>query len=470
MNLARSSLKLFFANTGRAAISFLGLTYFARTLGASEIGIFFLFQALLGILAIPADFGLRGAVEKRISEGKTPGAFLSGAILLKGISISVIVCTILLLRAPINSYLSAEVAVWLAAAIILQEAAQLTVFVLKGELRVGETAVLHLSQQVIWFGLGAVLVKLGFEAEAMIFSFLAGLIVMLIWGSYKCSVKLRRTSLSHVRSLIDYSRYNVISSIGGYFYSWMDIAIIGLFLTQAHVGAYEVAWRVTAVSILFSQAISTTIFPQVSEWSANQSEERIEDLIATVMTPSLIFVIPAFFGSILMSREILILVFGSEYTIATTVMILLMGDKVFQALQVIVGKSLQAIDRPDLAAKATVVSVVVNGVLNVVLVLEFGIIGAAIATVASSLLNDFLHLAYLRKFISIQFPYREILECFGASLVMSGVLFVLKNTYEITNIGLLILFILIGCNVYLLTVLMMPNLRSRAKEMYIRTV
>ena len=461
MNLARSSVKLFLAKFLTAGLGFIGITYFARELGASQMGIFFLFQALLGMLAIPANFGLGGAVEKRISEGEDRGTFLSSAILLKIVPIAVLVLVILVFRSIINGYLGAELASFLALAIVLQEAAQLAVAVLKGELRVGETAVLEVVRQVTWVGGGALLIGYGYGVQALIYSLLAGIGVMLLWGWFKSSVSLGRPSINHGRSLFDYGKYNVVSSIGGYFYSWMDVAIIGLFLTQAHVGAYEVAWRVTAVSILFSQAIAATIFPQVSDWSANGAQQRIEDLISSVMTPSLYFVIPAFFGAAVFSEEILRYTFGEEYTIAALVLVILMADKIFQAIQLVIGKSLQAIDKPDLAAKATIASVVANAVLNVVLVLEFGIVGAAVATVLSSLLNDLLHFLYLRKYVSIHFPYREITECLISAVIMGGALLLLKHVYQISTLAELLVFVLAGGLIYGVTTLSLPTLRSR---------
>lgn len=461
MNLARSSTKLFLANLSNAGLQFLGITVFARELGASQLGTFFLFQALLGILAIPVDFGLRGAVEKRISEGEAPGIFLSSAIILKLIPITVIVLGILLLHPFINGYFGAELAVFLALAIILQEAAQLSVAVLKGQFRVGETAVLNLTRQIIWVGGGIILVNYGYGVNALIYSLLAGLCMILAWGWYKSSIPLKRPSTTHAYSLANYGKYNVVSSIGGYFYSWMDVAIIGLFLTQTEVGAYEIAWRVTAVSILFSQAIATTIFPQVSNWNADGIQDRIENLISSAITPSLFFVVPAFFGAVLLSQEILGLVFGEEYTIAALVLVVLMADKVFQAIQLIVAKSLQAIDKPDLAARATVVSVISNAILNVILVLKFGILGAAFATLISSLLNDLLHLIYLRRFIRISFPYREVAECVFASLGMIGGLHLLGTASEVDSLSRLIAFIILGVAIYGLLSLMLPNLRRR---------
>lgn len=462
MNLARSSLKLFVARISSAGIQFLGITYFAREIGAASMGVFFLFEALLGMLAIPANFGLRGAVEKRISEGEDQGTFLSSAITLKIAPIIAIILAILLLQPVINEYLGAEIAVLLAAALALQEAAQLSLSVLKGELRVGETAILQAARQVTWVGVGVVLVTQGFGAVGLVYGLLAGLGVILVWGWYKVSVTPSRPTREHTRSLFDYGKYNVVSSIGGYFYNWMDVAIIGLFLTQAHVGAYEIAWRITTVVILLSRSIATAIFPQISEWSAAGAREQIEGLLPEVLTPSLILVIPAFFGTVLYSRSILGLVFGPEYTIAWLALIVLMFDQITEAGQVVLGRSLQAVNRPDLAARATVVGVILNLVLNIILVMRFGITGAAVATMVASLISGLImHAFYLSRVISIKIPYRELGGSLLSAIIMTLILLVTKEFVAVNSIVKLVLVVLIGVSTYGVSLLAFPSLRTK---------
>ena len=461
MNIARSSLKLFLANIANAGIQFIGIVYFARILGSTQMGIFFLFQVVLGLLTIPADFGVRGAVKKRISEGKFQGEYLSSAIAFKLLPISVIILCILLVRSYLENYIGTAVAVPLIIALLLQEALKLSTAVLSGELRVGETAILKVTRNTTWVLVGSVLIAYGLEADAIIYGLVAGMGVSALWGWYKVSIPLKEPSLIYIRSLFDYSKYSFISSVGGYLYNWTDVAIIGLFLTQAAVGAYEIAWRVSAISLLFSRAIASTIFPQVSEWEANDAQEHIEGLITRSITPSLFLVIPAFFGTVLFSEEILSIVFDEEYTIAASVLILLMGDKVFQAVHLIIGKSLQAINKPDLAARAAIASLIVNIGLNIIFVLQFGIIGAAFATVISSLLNDLLHFLYLRRFISVSFPKREMTECVLASGIMGVILYGFTITYTIQNLPELTFVVLLGIIIYTCTVLLMPNLRFR---------
>lgn len=64
MDLGRSSPKLFIAKISGTGISFIGILYFARELGTAVLGIFFLFEALSGILGLVTNLGTRPAIEK----------------------------------------------------------------------------------------------------------------------------------------------------------------------------------------------------------------------------------------------------------------------------------------------------------------------------------------------------------------------------------------------------------------------
>lgn len=460
MNLARSSLKLFSGKIGASAVQFLGIVYFARVLGASPLGVFFLFQALLGILSIPADFGLRGAVNKRISESDDREAYLSSAILLKGSAVLLVGAVVVLTGSYVDRYVGAPIAVHLAIALALQEFARLALAVLRGELRVGETAELGLARQVVWVIVGGVLAAQGYGAMALIYGLLTAIAVVLLWGWYKTSVSPGRPTVGHARSLVEYGKYILVSSVGKHVYSWMDVAIIGLFLSQTHVGAYEAAWRVTSVILLLSNAIATTIFPQVSQWEAEDAIEKVESVVQRAITPPLYLAVPAFVGTLLFSRDILRLIFGPEFTIASLVLIVLAGEKILQSCHLIFGRSLQAINRPDLVAVAGAATILTNLVLNVVLVLEFGLVGAAVATALSFLLNTVLNTYYLSQFISIELPRTEIFGIVASAAGMGLVLAALKRSIEVDSVPVLLAAVVAGVAVYSGFTLASPPLRS----------
>lgn len=460
MNIAKSALKLSTVRFLKAVLSFLGIVFFAQELGATNLGSFFLFQALLIFGSIPADFGLRGSLEKRISEGQNQESFLSSAIVLKIPPIVLIALAILLLENTVNGYIGADLALYLVIAIVLREYSLLAKSALRGELRVEETAILTLTQTVVWIGLGSILISFGYGVYALVYSLIMGLTVTLIWGWYRCSTSVGKPTISHIRSLADYGQYNFISSIGGYAYNWIDVAIIGVFLTQAHVSAYEIAWRITSIVMVFSSAIATTIFPQVSQWDAAGAREKIESLIPKAVTPPLMLVIPAFCGTVVFSREILGLMFGSEYMTAWFVLIILMGEKILQSVHIILGRALQGINRPDLAAKAGVIAMVINIVLNVVLVVQYGIIGAATATALSFGVNSLLHAYYLSKFMIINIPYSRIASAIVASFGMSIILVVVRSALPIDTLLKLSAIISLGVILYIGFVLLIPYSRE----------
>ncbi|MFB6225436.1 MAG: polysaccharide biosynthesis C-terminal domain-containing protein, partial [Candidatus Paceibacteria bacterium] len=335
-----------------------------------------------------------------------------------------------------------------------------SLFVLKGELRVGDTATLKLIKQVVWVGTSIILITIGLGVKGLVFGLLIGLGVMLILGWYKVSTRPSSFSKRHAYSLFQYSKYNFFTNAGGYFYSWVDVAIIGFFLTQTHVGAYEAAWRITVVVILLSKSISTAMFPQMSRWDTNDSSSQIESAIREAIAPSLLVVIPSFFGILLFSSQILRFVFGSEFEIAWLALIVLMGEKIIQSVHMILGRSLQAIDQPNLAARAGVIAIVINLILNLLLIPKFGIVGAALATTISFTCNSTLHAYYLSQFISIELPYIRIAGIVGASIGMSVILRITQSIVGLSNLVHLIIIILLGIISFIVFSLLIPSLRK----------
>jgi O-antigen/teichoic acid export membrane protein len=216
-----------------------------------------------------------------------------------------------------------------------------------------------------------------------------------------------------------------------------------------------------AVTFIFSSSIATTIFPQISEWEADDSVKKIEKLVSRAISPSLLFMLPSFFGVLLFSKEILRYVFGPEYTIAWLVLVVLMGDKVFQGFYSIIGKALQAIDRPNLSAKATIVSMIINICLNIILVLQFGLVGAAFATGIAALLNGLLKFHYLSDYMTVSIPWSEIRWGFASSAIMAIILVLASSIIYINSVIKLFIMVLLGAVIYFISLFSRKNIREK---------
>lgn len=467
MSVARSSSKLFAVSVLNAGIGFLAVTVFARELGPAGIGAFFLFQALFRVLESGIDLGLNTAIEKRLSEGADRETVLGSGIVLKIVGFFGVMALIVAFRGPVNSYVGEPVAWLLILTVGASQLATIATTTLRGELRVGDTAVLFLANQVVYVLLGVVfVVGFGMGPVGLVYGVIAGSLVSFLWGIVKLDTRPARPSIASIRSLLTYTKYNIVPALGVQVHNWTDVLIIGLILTQADVGAYEVAWRVATITLLFPRALGVSLLPQASALSASGDRKRIGRLVDDALLPSVALVIPAVFGTLVFSEEILGLLFGPEYVAASVVLLVLVAGKVPEAVQIIVGRVLLGIDRPDLVARATVVSTVLNVTLNVALIPRYGLIGAAMATTAAFTVGMVQRAWYLRTEVEYRLPIGDVLRVTAVSAVMGGVLFGVRLTYTVTDIAGLVAVVLVGMATFAVGVLAVPRLRGHARGYY----
>ncbi len=464
MSIARSGLALFGTRSISAVIGFGAIVVFARELGIAALGSYFLFQALLEIVTLGADAGLKSAVEKRMSEGVPASAILGTGVALKTAFLAVGSTVILALREPIAGFVGADLAVLLVCVAVLREFGRLTTFALRGELRVPDSAMVELIQKGVYVVAGTTLAFRGFGVRAPVYGLVAGYAVMVVVGAVRMDTRPGLPSTRMARSLLSYARYKFVSQVGAIGYSWIDVLVIGVFLSPAAVGAYEVAWKVANVATMFSDALATSAFPRMSEYSGQNALNRIEDLFPRLLVPSLAIVIPAFFGAAVLSREILGIVFGPEYVGATLALVVLMADSVSTGVYKPVGRTLRALDRPDLDARATVVQLVLNGALNLALVPRYGILGAAVATGIGGLSGNTLALVSLARLITIRAPWRAVRWSAVAAAGMAGVVWIARESIGVTTAIELVAVVGLGIAVYGGLAVASPSLRVIAVD------
>jgi O-antigen/teichoic acid export membrane protein len=461
MDFNRSTFRLFLSKSGNAILYFAGITFFARQLSPDQLGAFFLFMTLRGLLSIPADLGISGAVEKRLSEGLDPESTLGSALAFKFITIAIVSLGIIVARTQVNAYIGAELALLLIAAIVTRDLSQFYIRVVRGELRAGETASIEFVRRSVWIATGVTLAAAGFGARGLAIGVTFGSGVGALFAYLKCDTAIGRPSLERTKSLIAFSKYQTVTSIGSQVYQWVDIAIIGYFLTQQAVSAYELSWQVTLLVLLVSNSIGKVVFPQFSQWNAQAATDRIEATLSKTIGVALFISIPALVGASVYASEVLGYVFGPEYTFAAGVLVVLMVEKLFQSVNDIIEGSVRAIDRPDLAAKATVLAIGVNLLLSPLLAVSIGLIGVAIATAISWFVSTALHTRFLSRFVSVDVPYRLVGWYTLSSLLMGASLFVLETIVPVTSLPLLVLEIGFGVAVYLAITTTIPDVRKR---------
>lgn len=464
MNFTRTVVVDFLSRLGRAVISLAAIALFVEELGIGGFGTFVLFEAVLMVGGIFADFGIGSAVQKRIRELPGPEV-VSTAITLKLGLLLCLTTIVLLFRDGLNSYLGEPLALFVPLAVGIQQIGRIGLHALRGDLRVSQASFVQLLGDSAFLISGYWFVSIGAGVQGLVYGFLVGWSIVSILTFKLFGYSLAIPTKNVGKSVLDFSRYSFISSVaGGALYSWMDTLVIGYFLTPGAVGIYETAWRVSRAVSLVSQSIGTALFPRVSDWHSTESLVRIRQAVDDSVTASLSVVFPAIIGGILFGTELLSVAFGGETTAAAIPLVVLLIGKLPEAANDVLGRALFGVDLPRYTAHSAILFIAVNIILNLLFVPWVGILGAAIATSIAFTVNTGLNAYYVRKNIGFQPSWWEIGHFVIASLGMGiGLMFVSRLVIVQTAVQLTTI-VFLGVLLYATILLLLPGTRRHLRE------
>ncbi|SIR63994.1 flippase [Natronorubrum thiooxidans] len=461
MKIGQASLVVFLSKLLASALGFIGTLYFARELGAEVLGLYALVMTVVGWLILAGELGVGQATTKRISEGDEQGAYLSAALVwVAGFAI-VLSSAVIVGQPLLESYITefdqyvALSVVWFVVVILFVKLFYKMVFrTLKGERKVHIAGLLDPvkigGQSLFQIGL----VVAGYGLLGMLVGYAIGGILVGLVGLYWVTVRPALPSKRHFRSLFDYAKFSWLGSLKSRTFNEVDILLLGVFVQSALVGVYAIAWSLAKFLELFGGAISSTMFPEISHTSSQESKQATAGLIEDSLAFTGLIAIPGFVGGTILAERLL-RIYGPEFVQGAAVLALLIFATLLYSYQKQLMNGLNGIDRPDLAFRINAVFIVLNAGLNVVLIPQFGIEGAAFASVVSVTVALAFAYVTLRQLIEFHTPLGEIGRQVAAALVMGAVVFGLLETIETTavvqhNVAIVLFLAGAGAGLYFL--------------------
>lgn len=461
------ALRVIGAQGAAFLIGIIGFVLFARLLGPSAFGTYILFQGLLILFSIIGDLGIDRSLEKRISEVRADeraANILTTALAFKLAATVVSVFGIVVFRRSINQYIGSDLALLLVPVLAFQQLGWLLLHTLQGELAVDRSAYIETGRQVIFLLVGVSLISVGYGVKSLVFALTASWLGVCLWTARVISTSFGAPTWSALRSLVEFSKYNFVAiGLHHSVYEWIDVLIIGLFLSQSHVAVYEIAWRVASIFKLLPRSIAVTLFPHVSEWSDQQAWSRIEEVIPDAVTGSLIGIFPAIAGAAVVSSELLGLVFGPEFRTASLILVILLFGKLADAANTIYNYVLLGLDAPELSARAAVLFIVLNVLLNLLLIPVAGLVGAAVATSLAITASLLMNWHSLSSKIEVSIDFQPLLASSATAVLMGAILGIVENEVAVDSVPTLLTFIAGGVIVYVTLMLLIPSCRNRVQ-------
>lgn len=246
-------------------------------------------------------------------------------------------------------------------------------------------------------------------------------------------------STSKFKKMVSYSAPLVLSSIGLVIAVNIDRIAIKDLLGLEELGIYGVAYRFAAVAGLIMIGFQESLTPLIFK---NYKRKKTPSDISKIFNIFIIFASLAVAGSILFSKEIVIL-FTTEIFYSSANLITLLILSVFFSNIFIFTPGLSIAKKTKLISVIAIFGAIINTILNYTLIPIFGLSGAAYATLISSMCGFLLYLYLSNKHYPIPFQFNLILISFFIVLITSYGFLNLFNEINLKSIIIKILYLLI---------------------------
>ena len=460
MSLGRTSLLHFTSQVVKSLAGFATTFIIARLLGADVLGTFAMATSITVFLTIPTK-AVGGTMNKRISERTDPSAYFTAGILIVGVFLVLISAVIFIAGPFVNDYLGAPLVGLLVLLVASNSVYNVYTSTLAGEKKVVSSGILNTLEQMFRLAFQAGLIVAGYSLAGLFVGKILSFVVATLIGIYISDLSIVRPTAYHFQRLYDYGKYYWISQIKGRSFSWIDVLILGFFVESTLVGIYEVSWTLSSTLILVSQSVQQTLFPEISELGITDDYDRVCHLVNEALVFVGVFGIPGFFGALVIGGELLTIyrpVFEQGYV----VLLLLITARLLDAYAYQLASVIGALDYPDIEFRISATFVVINAGLNLIFIWQFGWIGAAVATMLSTVVELGLSYHYLSNLIGqVEVPSKPILAQVVASAAMAGIIYVLTWFVPLNNYTVVGL-VFVGAGIYV-GVLVSISTRIRRK-------
>lgn len=464
MDIEESSFSLevskgLLARLTNAAIGFLGSIVFARVLGPEGYGAFFVVIAFVNLLNRPI-IGWAEGCKKRFAEASFPSDEALGAGLLAAAVLSVVLIPSgLLLNDVTGLYDLSSLVVPFVAFFVAISFYDTSATILSGRANFSTSQWTDTLRSILTTPsqLGLVLLA-GMGTVGMVYGVTLATILVVPYTISKIGVRARFPSRQTIESVATYAKFSIPNRLLGETKSRLDVLLLAAVLSSSAVGKYQVALQLTIPAQLLGNLIAVGLMGRASYyWSTDNAEQTARDLSNSMAYASFL-AIPIFFGSLAMPSDILVTVFGSQYTGVGLVLIGLALFRIINSQSVQLGSVVDGYNRPDIGTRVGVITLVVNVVLGLLLYTEFGILGVVFATVVAEAIGYTILVYYVKRDVSdFEILPGPLLHQFVAGLSMFAVVELVHSNLQTISVVTIGGVVSMGALIYIGTLFLISN-------------
>ncbi|MFW9875781.1 MAG: flippase [Candidatus Thorarchaeota archaeon] len=441
----KNTLWLLSAETFSKLLLFFLIIWIARYLGTEGYGKFSFAFAFVSLFAILADFGLATLTVREASRDKSKTKKYIDNILIIKLFLGILTFVLIILSVQLlGKTPEVKTLVYLAGIFtVIQSFTQFLYAVFRVFEKMEYQALSKIIYGLSLFAIVAFVLWNQLGLRNLIIAYIIAdsltliLALFLVWKKFtKFSLEL---DFSFWKKILAQAWPFALSAIFISVYYYMDSVMLSVMKNDQAVGWYNAAYKPIIFMTNLAGIVLQSFFPVISRFY-KESIEKVNYILDKFARLMVTVAIPLAFGGTMLALPIINLLYGQEYLDGTLAFQILVWTAAIIYISIVYGNSLQACDRQKISLIGVGIGAGINIILNFILIPYFSLNGAAIATLLTELLVFIFMYFQLNKFAKVNFA-RYILKPFIASIIMCGLLYILKDLH-------VILLILIGAACY----------------------
>jgi O-antigen/teichoic acid export membrane protein len=437
--ISKNFFWLFCGEFFNGLFSFIIVVYLARVLGVENFGLLNFAQAILIYLLLFVDAGFSTYGTREVARSKEKASQLAINIIIIKIIMSI---TIYLLSIIVVSFLPIKLGLkFLFAATFLLVISKNTSpeWIFQGIERFEYSGLEKIATRAILVVFIFLLVKNANDlVRVPLLEFIVGGTIALIFifqlFSRHIPLRLDEIKRSQWRQYFIDALPLGVSYLLLQIYFCIDTVMLGLLNNLEGVGFYNAAYKIIYALLIFATVLGKSIFPTLSKLY-HDDINKMKNLVSAIFNYSLFLAIPIAIGGMILSEQIITLVFGPTYYPAAWAFRLLIFKIITVYTSAPFSFSLLAAGRQKDYLSCMAVGSVLNVVANIFLIPHYGFVGAAIASIITEIVVWVLIFYYLSKNVFYVRIQNMFLKYLAVAAIMGAFIFYAKTNIILSIIG-----------------------------------
>lgn len=263
-----------------------------------------------------------------------------------------------------------------------------------------------------------------------------------------------RSAQRNVREMFNFSFPLYLSKLLNQFGRRFETLVLGFFGLIAEVGIFAAILRLSALGNMVSNSLRHISIPIIAELHSQNRKTELKRFYQTITKWSLSLNLPIFLTVVIFSDSLLA-IFGTEFTVGATALVILAISYLFNASTGICGTVINTTGYTKLGFYNSLAYLITTLVLDFTLIPKWNLLGAALAGGLTIIIINSLRLVQVYVLIDRMLPInRTFVKPAAAAVIAGGLVLILsRNVWvEQTLLQLLVLiptlWLLYGCLIF----------------------